>query len=54
MTNLTVRPQDAVSPTLGDSAITDSTGHYQTTLIWQLDATTNLPIGTTQQITLGR
>lgn len=49
-TNLDVRPQDAISPTLYD---TTSTAHYQTTLTWQLDATTLLPVGTTQHITIG-
>jgi hypothetical protein len=48
-TNLSIRPQDMVSP------VQDSTffGHYAVTLNWQIDQTTLLPLGVTQTITLG-
>lgn len=50
--NVPQRKQDVVSAVLREN-ITDSTGHYQVVNTWQVDATTLLPVGVTQQITLG-
>ena len=49
-TSLPQRSQDVVSPTLDTTAYLS---HYAVTNVWTIDSTTLLPIGVTQNITLG-
>jgi hypothetical protein len=48
--NIYQRPLDVISPTLKDST-TSPSGHYYVQNIWQVDATSLLPLGTSQAIT---
>jgi len=50
--DVTQRPFDGVSPTLLGN-IPDSTGHYQVSYTWSIDATTLQPVYVSQTVTLG-
>jgi hypothetical protein len=48
------KPKDLVSPTMKSNvAVPDTTGVYNTQPVWFIDSTTNLLVGTAQNVTFG-
>jgi len=49
-TTCPIRYQDVVSPTLRDD-MTATKGHYNVNYVWNFDASSNLPVGMSMNVT---